>query len=227
MFTNVVIRSTGNRKTGEMPTTARGMETCPKSCPFLPPAKGGQAEGGCYATGRISAQVANSVRAYSPSEAQAVIDRSARSARYLRDRVVGEPSSNGEEVDMEYLRSVAKLATDNNLVPFGYTHMWRRFAPQQQEELQRLNYVMNASVESIADAEEAVRRGWRVFLVNDDVPNNTKIAGRVFRQCPEQTHGLTCAQCGLCARQGRRVEIVERVHGTARQKARESIRALD
>lgn len=70
----------------------------------------------------------------------------------------------------------------------GYTHQWRSCDPD-------LKALCMASVDSVAEAREAQALGWRTFRVKDhDAPIDPNEV-----QCPNQTHGVTCLQCGLCA----------------------------
>lgn len=72
----------------------------------------------------------------------------------------------------------------------GYTHQWRRFPS--------LRGLAMASADSLADAREAWRRGWRTFRVIrsvDELQPNEIL-------CPaskEAGRKTTCSRCGLCS----------------------------
>jgi hypothetical protein len=95
----------------------------------------------------------------------------------------------------------------------GYTHQWRDCDPEFR------HYVM-ASCETLADANLARSQGWRVFLVI--APDAPIPAG--FIECLSDSHGKTCAECGLCNGARRNVDkqpasIAIHIHGS---KARRS-----
>jgi hypothetical protein len=50
-----------------------------------------------------------------------------------------------------------------------------------------------ASVDSIAEAREAVDAGWRYFRASEEgAPTTSEV------ECPAISRGVTCAECGLC-----------------------------
>jgi hypothetical protein len=218
-----LVPRSGNTKTGPLPVTYRPMTTCPPGCPFLP----GGAHGGCYGTGRLFASA--KYRSGTVDVETAVwrvrlgMDPA---ARYLRDRVVGDVVTPAGDIDRDYLAAIAEIATANNLIPFGYTHAWGRFAGDDVAWLHSLGYVMNASTETLAQAERAAALGMPVTIVDDEMPEGTPIAGQRLITCPAQTRDdITCATCGLCAKADRATIIRFRPHGTAEQRARRAIAA--
>lgn len=68
----------------------------------------------------------------------------------------------------------------------GYTHQWRT------SDLQ--GHAM-ASVDNLEDASEAHKLGYRTYRV--DLDGIGPQDGEIW--CPEQTNGVECADCGLCA----------------------------
>lgn len=89
----------------------------------------------------------------------------------------------------------------------GYTHQWKNPAHRQLR-----NYVM-ASVDSLAEAEQAWADGWRTFRVRSATDSLTKREA----VCPASEEGgkrSTCAKCNLCRGQrseARSIAII--VHG--------------
>ena len=69
----------------------------------------------------------------------------------------------------------------------GYTHQWRTCDPAWS------GHVM-ASVHSPAEREQAKGRGFRTFRIIGD-PSEV---GHGEILCPNTTHGVQCADCGLC-----------------------------
>lgn len=89
----------------------------------------------------------------------------------------------------------------------GYTHQWRK--------VPALRALLMASADSVADATEAHKAGWRTFRVAMpcDAP---RLSGEAI--CPASAEAgkkLTCAQCTAChgAAKGRRGSIVIQAHG--------------
>lgn len=85
----------------------------------------------------------------------------------------------------------------------GYTHQWRTCDPD-------LKSLCMASVDNENEANEAQVLGWRTFRVKAHdapiLPNEV--------QCPNQTHGVTCNDCGLCAGTSKAGKnITANVHG--------------
>jgi hypothetical protein len=90
----------------------------------------------------------------------------------------------------------------------GYTHGWRT-----RPELAR--YVM-ASCETTADARRAHLAGWRTFRAT--APSASNLPGEIT--CPNETRGIECADCLLCAGASRPARsITIPVHGYAARKA--------
>jgi len=69
-----------------------------------------------------------------------------------------------------------------------YTHRWPDFA-----NTDGWRAISMASVDSIAEADEAEARGWRVYRYGEaDTRRATEIV------CPHETRGVQCIDCGLC-----------------------------
>ena len=75
----------------------------------------------------------------------------------------------------------------------SYTHQWR------VADIGLAQFAM-ASVQSVAEASEAHAAGWRTYRV--DKENLGAGDGEIM--CPEQTRGVQCKDCGLCA--GNRIQ---------------------
>ncbi len=218
-----VVAASGNRKTGPIPVTYRSMESCPADCPFLPTG----ATGGCYGTGRIFTLATKHAGTVNVDEASAKVRRGKdQRAKYLRDRVVGDVLTDAGKLDRAYVRGIARIATDNDLIAFGYSHAWRQFTRADVTFLRRSGYVMNASTETHEGAARAVALGLPTVLVEDDAPEGTQVAGRRLVTCPAETRDyVSCASCGLCANPNRRVIIRFHTHGVASAKARRAVEA--
>lgn len=218
-----LVPRSGNAKTGPLPVTYRPLATCPTACPFLPTGP----VGGCYGTGRLFASAEHRSGTVDVETATWRVRLGMDpAARYLRDRVVGDVVTPAGDLDRAYLAAIAEIATANGLVPFGYTHAWRLVSSADVAWLGALGYVMNASVETLAQAEQASAAGMPVTIVDDQLPEGATIAGQRLVTCPAQTRdGVTCATCGLCAKADRPSVIRFLPHGAVVNRARRAIDA--
>jgi hypothetical protein len=106
---------------------------------------------------------------------------------------------------------------------FTYSHAWRDLEPDVAPGV-----TVNASCESAADIETAAAAGWPTTVVDpggDDTLIGQTIAGRKVVQCPQQTRGLTCEDCRLCARPNRRSTVAFVVHGSGSAIAARQVNA--
>ena len=71
----------------------------------------------------------------------------------------------------------------------GYTHQWR------QDYAQPFKKLLMASCDSPADMAEAASMGWRAFVVTAH-DFDGKVSDAIL--CPSVSHGVQCADCGLC-----------------------------
>lgn len=221
-----IVVSDGNVKIGRMLNTSRPQVTCPRSCPFY-----GE---GCYADGRHWWAVESAASSDGAWERLVAGFRRAarRGDRFARDRVVGDlvarDARDRERIDHAYIRAImaARDSVPGAPTVFGYTHVWRKFKRADVERIAASGYVMNASCETEKDVERAVELGMPAVLANDDIPEGTIIAGKRVITCPEQTRGVHCQDCGLCAKPDRRVIIRFRLHGASVAKARRAVARL-
>jgi hypothetical protein len=88
----------------------------------------------------------------------------------------------------------------------GYTHQWRR-AP-------KLASLAMASVDTPAEAVEAVEAGWRYFRVRPE--GAPLLSGEI--DCPSK-RGVSCVDCGLCAGNQRKAKNISiEVHGATKAR---------
>lgn len=104
---------------------------------------------------------------------------------------------------------------------WGYTHGWRRVRREAWGTVSVL-----ASVETIADAKKAIKRGYAPAIVVADFPNGPRAwfedELRII-PCPEQTLGVTCDECQLCfndtALLDRNAVVAFKAHGQTKKRA--------
>jgi len=220
--TYLVARS-GNSKTGPIPVTYRAMTTCPTSCPFLPTGP----TGGCYGAGRIFGLANRNATSITEAEAVAkLLAGTPMGAKYLRDRVVGDVVNSLGKFDRAYLLTIARVAKAVGIVAFGYTHAWRLMTRADIKAVADAGYVLNASCETEADIRKAVDLGMPVVVAGDSWEEGQMVAGRRIVTCPNTTRGITCSECGLCAKPDRTAIVRFKIHGATRRKARNTVKAL-
>lgn len=203
--------------------------TCPTSCRFR--------DGACYVTAGFTAQLARSLDAAARgSGGDAAVDAEAalieaafgraqvpqdgaRGGRDLRLHVGGDASS--EEAAQRLSWAVDTWRYRGGGAAWTFTHRWREIHRGAWGEISAL-----ASVESVAEANEARRRGYVPALVVDAFPSDRAFrpSGTSLRfvPCPAETRGTTCVECRLCLddgalRRGGRA-IAFAVHGLGRSK---------
>ena len=127
--------------------------------------------------------------------------------KILRLGGYGDPAMLPEKV-------VTELA-EQYFLTLGYTHQRKQgFADWAKR------YCM-ASVESVAEGEEARRDGWRTFRATYKGESDVR-DGEIL--CPNYTNDVQCMDCGLCdgARLGdKRKSIVILAHGSKSNKLME------
>jgi hypothetical protein len=213
--THVVVRS-GNDKLGGLAATYRTMDSCPTDCSFY--------ANGCYGTGRIFGiprkygTEANQGYAHVRALAQAV---QAGKVTGVRFNVVGDYLQADGSPDRDYIAATNDVARE---LPRGqviaYTHAWERLDPDW------FAYPVNASCDTPADILRARAAGWQTVAgLPDASAYGQVIGGSRIVGCLDQTHGLSCADCMLCARE-RTATVGFIAHGTAVQRARRATQAM-
>ena len=198
--------STGNIKTGAIPTQYVGtnrdetLRSC-RGCPLGP-----EGDGGCYAwSGRVI-RAANSVRkAYErgrPSTLEDVLQRTPRSACAARFGAIGDPA----RVHRSTLLADLALARKEGLKVLGYTHHWR---DEPLTGVLRSNFL--ASVETAEQIEHARSMGWLVALAGPK-------SWPGLLTCPNYKRPeIQCNRCRLCdvptLKRTRHAGIVFPAHG--------------
>ena len=186
--------TTRNRKTGNVPTMAIGRtrqeskDSC-AGCPFLD-------TGECYAQNGTVAMGHNSmVKGYQKkperySLKRALANRLA-SAKMVRLGSIGDPGA----LPGGYLADVLDAITEEGLDPVGYTHHWRG-----RPDLAGL---LMASVETLAQADQAIRAGFRAAVVlpwNWTDQRFKTPEGNAGIVCPAilKPDVVTCNTCRMC-----------------------------
>lgn len=205
MTTALFVAESGNRKTGPMPVSYIGRESCPASCPHR--------KASCYAELGPARLQWNRAR---NSWADYCASIEALPAGTLwRAAVAGDLPGRGERVNMAELRAL--VAANKGKRGFTFSH---KKTPAALEAIRWANaegFTVNLSADSLeeADALADTGAGPVVSLVPSDAPARmTTPAGRKVRVCPAQLReDTTCTDCQLCSRPNRDVIVAFRAHG--------------
>lgn len=216
----LITRRSTNPVTGPIMVTRSPRATCPLSCPFRKRGSGPPA-GICYAEhGALGGYVwtlldrtapgrtiMNEVRVYDFAELLFAI-RPLAPAEMWRHNVAGDlPSIDRATIDENALRHL--IDANRGRRGFTFTHYDVRTNLKNRAAVKVANengFTINLSGNSLQHADELADLG--IAPVTTILPSNvrenqrTPKKGRTVVICPTFTHaGVTCASCGLCARQ--------------------------
>jgi hypothetical protein len=220
-------RRSANEKTGAIAVTTNSQNTCSRSCSFHP-----DNGGGCYAWSGY--HLRNHWQKVSTGDRgkpwrEHLADLAALPAgEKLRLCQAGDFPATGQNISERYVRALAKAV--RHLKAWSYTH--HPLNPSNVKLLRLLNrqgVTINASTETEAAADAAVAAGLPAVLAVDSEESraqwNTAAGNRVI-VCPAQRRdGVTCSDCMLCQKRGRRVIVAFLAHGTGRKRAQAAIAA--
>jgi hypothetical protein len=217
-YTHMTLKSR-NAKTGPIPVSTTGAESCPTSCPF-----NNNNAGGCYAAG---GPLAIHWRKVSEKRAGESFNRFLEKVAALpqgqlwRHNQAGDLQGKGNRINAASLRDLVKANRGKR--GFTYTHkpMTRANAALVKEANEN-GFTINLSANNLRDADRlaALDAGPVVVVLPSNATENTTTpAGRKVVVCPAtQRDDVSCATCGLCARL--RDSIVGfPAHGAAKRKA--------
>lgn len=208
----------GNAKTGPIAVTTSSRATCPASCPFL--------KNGCYADAgyytRLHWDAVTRGDRGKPWRDHLADLAALPAGSALRLNVSGDLAHTAGRISRRYARALA-LAV-KHLKAWSYSH--HKLTPSNLQLLRYMNrqgLTINASTETEAAADAAVAAGLPAVLTVDSAETraqwNTAAGNRVI-VCPAQRRdGVTCSDCMLCQKRGRRVVVAFIAHGTSKRKA--------
>lgn len=211
-------RISSNVKTGPIPTTMTEKDSCPDTCPLK--------LSGCYAenfplslhwdkvaeTG-ISASNLNSKLVGLPI------------GQLWRHNVAGDLPHNDGVIDLDELEPILSAVERRKLETILYTHHQLKKNIKELEQVKRRGININLSCNSVSEAVAAVQAGFNaVTLMPSSAPKVTKLDGAKVVICPAQTsERVTCASCGLCAKDRGTTIIGFYPHGARSKKAETTI----
>lgn len=217
MFNFHVSPVSGNKKTGPIPVTTTGKNSCPDSCPLK--------ENGCYAaygpTNLHWNKVTSGERGISESEFLNRVKKFPGGQVWRHNQAGDLPHVDGE-IDSRFMTKLAKANKGKN--GFTYTHHLPDVGNNAEtiRESNRNGFAVNVSCNDIESAVETFDKlGLPVVtLLPLEAPNTQLVGGTKVIACPaEKSDKVTCSTCKLCADTERDYIIGFRAHGTAKKKA--------
>ena len=211
--------SSKNVKTGPIPVSTTGAQSCPNSCPF----KGN----GCYAQGGPLAmhwrKVTNGERGGEWAEFCDKV-KAFPAGQVWRHNQAGDLPGDGENIDMQALWQLTQANTGKT--GFTYTHYDVENNAHNATAVEHANlygFTVNLSANDLVHADKlhALNIGpVAVVLDSDQNENLETAAGNQVVICPAtQRDDITCATCKLCAREARGVIVGFPAHGASKRKA--------
>lgn len=208
-----------NTKVGPIPVTTSPRRTCPDACPLK--AKGCYAEAGNYTRlhwDRVDSGTAGIAWDEFLGKVAALPVGS-----LWRHNVAGDLPGDGDAIDT---RALADLATANE-GKRGWTYTHKPMTTTNLGAVAAANlhgFTVNASADTLAEADELADLMLPVVIVLDAAEgvrhDLTTPAGRKVATCPATYRDdVTCASCGLCQRQDRKVIVGFPAHGNAKKAA--------
>ena len=219
MRAHLTLRSS-NGKTGAIAVSSTERASCPPSCPFLRRCYG---ESGFHT--RLHWDKIDSGERGTNWRGFLERVRSIPAGSLWRHNQIGDLAGKGDKVDKRKLRSLVKA--NKGRQGYTYTHkpvISGEHARANAEAIEAANkggFTVNLSGNNPAHADRLANLG--IAPVVAIVPRETPAVsytpqGRKIVICPaQQRDDVTCATCGLCARQ-RSVIVGFRAHGTNASK---------
>lgn len=205
----------GNTKTGPIPTTTTGSDSCPNSCPLK--------EKGCYASysflGSHWKKVTSGERGIDYNEFIRAV-KAFPVGQLWRHNQAGDLPSNGETIDTAALSGIVRANKGKR--GFTYTHHDMRI-PSNMEAIVHANangFTVNLSCNDAQQASKVYKATGLpvVTLLPQDAPNRQTVDGVNVVACPaEKSDRVQCSNCALCANPSREYIIGFRAHGTAKK----------
>lgn len=232
----------GNRKLGRIPATMTARGSCPESCSFK--------NAGCF--GEFHLLKAHWARVSEKGLGWDNFCRKIAAlpkGQLWRHNEVGDLPGAGEAIDAAALSKL--VVANRGRRGFTFSHKpvlttkpispRSRSIPSHQERALwivsnrraiaravRAGFAVNLSADSLEQADELAAlyiAPVAVVLPHDAPTHATKTpGGRQVVVCPNETHGLTCAECQLCAVPDRKSVIAFRAHGQSKSLVSDIVR---
>ena len=213
-----------NRKLGGLFATSSSKNTCPITCPFLK-----ENGGGCYGDGGPVAVHWNALsRGERGGSFAALLERIKRlpAGVLWRHNTVGDLVS----INTAAGRRMLGQLTEANAGKRGFTYTHHKRTPMARQVMRTATangFTVNASCQSLAEADAAVAYGLRAVVV---VPHDeSRVAwdspgGNRVVTCPHARRSdVKCATCKLCSSRPSNVIIAFPAHGASYKRAEQAL----
>lgn len=213
----LVVEKSANPITGPIMVTTSPRFTCPLSCAFRKHGKGPY-EGVCYAEhGALGGfiwslldrsdagkKIMNGVPVYDFEQLLYAIRSQPKNALW-RHNVAGDlPTNDRKTIDRSALQAITDANKGRRGFTFSHYDVLTNEANRQAiAEANRGGFTVNLSGNSLEHADQLYDLGIGpvTTILPANARHNTRTPkGRQVVVCPTNTHGVTCAGCGLCAR---------------------------
>jgi len=232
MFVHITKKSS-NAKTGKMPVTTTESSSCPSTCPHI--------DGNCYAKsgfhlrqhwskvtsherGGTWSDLCNYIRTLKPN--QLWRHNQAGDLPYVR---VATQNSFQELITLPLLKDLVDANKSSGAKGYTYTHhVLNTHNAEAIKYSNRNGFTVNASCESLAQADAAIAQGIPSVCIVDStkpVPARTPAGTRVL-VCPAQTSDTNCKDCGICAQSNRKCVVAFLAHGNRANKLNQTLEAI-
>ena len=232
MFVHITKKSS-NAKTGRMPVTTTESSSCPSTCPHI--------DGNCYAKsgfhlrqhwskvtsherGGSWSDLCNYIRTLKPN--QLWRHNQAGDLPYVR---IATQNSFQELITLPLLKDLVDANKSSGAKGYTYSHhVLNTHNAEAIKYSNRNGFTVNASCESMTQADDAIAQGIPAVVVVDNskpVPARTP-AGTKVVVCPAQTRDTNCVDCGLCAQAKRTCVVAFLAHGNRANKLNKTLEAI-
>lgn len=211
-----------NVKTGPIPVSTSGRQTCSLTCPFI--------KNGCYAENYGLNFLWNKVTAGTSGtdwETFCTAISALPDGQLWRHNQAGDLPGNGREIDGQALGQLVEANIGRR--GFTYTHYEPSIANNAQyiKGCNDFGFTVNLSANTLEHADKLYSLNIgpvAVVLESSQTSNCETPQGRKVVICPAISRDdTTCATCGLCAISDRKVIIGFPAHGTGAKKAEQAI----
>ena len=227
-----ISKKSSNSKVGKIPVTTSSQATCPTTCPMYQ---------GCYAKtgfhlkmhwdkvtsgerGGSWTDLCNYIRTLKPN--QLWRHNQAGDLPYVR---IATQNSFQELITLPLLKDLVDANKASGAKGYTYSHhVLNTHNAEAIKYSNRNGFTVNASCESMTQADDAIAQGIPAVVVVDNskpVPARTPAGTRVL-VCPAQTSDTNCKDCGICAQSNRKCVVAFLAHGNRANKLNQTLEAI-
>jgi len=217
----LLVQASQNRKTGPIPVSISSDDTCPSACPLK--------SGPCYARfGPLGIAWSRVNRGEGRSTDWKTFCKNIHDLprhQLWRMNVAGDLPGRGNKIDHKALAQLVEANRGRR--GFSYSHKPVGTSGQALVNARAIyasnknGFTINLSANDLADADRLadLNIGPVVTILPKDGERCFTPAGRHVIVCPQETNGITCAKCQLCAVTNRKSIVGFRAHGVSKNKA--------